>query len=141
MEKKLKFWIDYSSFKHVIYTYFSILLLGVIIAYFGMGIFKIYLLPYYYDIAGYVTLFLPYVNFIVFAFIIRSKSVDIYDIIDETFEPLKDLCNDIQKETEKLSTVKDLALEIKGEQKTPNIGSNNTSNSLSTIASRPLKKL
>lgn len=116
-KNRYKFWIDYSSFKHVICIYFSIVLVAVFATCLWIDIFKLYLLPYCYDIAGYVTLFLPYVNFVVFAFIIRSKSVDIYNMISETFQPLKDTCCEIQKETEKLSTVKDLALEIKGTQK------------------------
>lgn len=125
---KYKYWINYSSLKCVIWIYFIVLLLSVAITSFWIEIFKIYLLPYCYDIVGYATLFLPYVNFIIFAFIVRCKSVDIYSEINNTFESLKNTCNDIQKETEKLSTVKDLALEIKGTQKTPNTESNDIIN-------------
>lgn len=122
-KSKHRFWIDYSSFKTVLYIFFAILLLSLIATYLWGEVFKINLLPYCYDIIGYITLFLPYVNFVVFAFIIRSKSVDIYSEIDKTFEPLKKNCSEIQKETEKLSTAKDLALEIKGTLKTSNLDS------------------
>ena len=76
---KYKYWVDYSSLKNVICIYAFILGLGVIITCFFEEAFNSYSLLFYYDFAVYVTLFLPYINFIVFAFIIRSKSVEIYD--------------------------------------------------------------
>lgn len=115
-KRKYKYWFDYSSFKCVLITYFSVLLIGVIVTCIQLYFLNLCIPPYFYDIASYVTLFLPYVNFVVFAFIIRSKSIDIYKMIDETFQPLKVTCCEIQKETERLSVVKDLALEIKGAQ-------------------------
>lgn len=136
-KNRYKFWIDYSSLKYVIYVYWSILLLGITVTYIWGNIFEIYLLPCYYDVAGYITLFLPYVNFVVFALIIRNKSVDIYGMINETFEPLQASCVDIQKETGMLSTVKDLALEIKGTQKGKEVELDSLSNTRPSIKGKP----
>lgn len=140
-KKRCKLWVDYSSLKCSIYVFSIILLLGIITTWIWGEILTRYLLVPYYDIAVYITLFLPYVNFVVFAFFIRSKSVDIYNAIEKTFEPLKAICKDIQKETDKLSTVKDLALEIKGAQKNSNVNEINDAKNLSGVEKRPFKKM
>lgn len=113
--KNLKI-INYSSLSHAVY---------ILILIFIAGRLLIFLMPEeleakvisYYPIAVYITLFLPFLNFLIFAFRIKGKSKEINKEIKCVFEPLIKKSKEIQEKTKPLAAAKKLALEMKKEQK------------------------
>lgn len=110
--KKRKYWINYSSLKSVIYSYSAILIAGVILSCFIPSSIRINLIEYY-SVAVCFTILLPYLNFVVFAIIIRGKSSIIFKEIDDTFDPIIDTCVTIQEETKKHTLAGSLGQEVK----------------------------
>lgn len=116
--QKAKYWIDYSSLKIAFYVLSIIIICSIIASYFCLrSDIVVDFMINYFNIAIFITLFTPYINFIVYALKIRKKSVEIHEHIGETFKPLKIQCKDIQEETSKLSAAYSLALDMEKENK------------------------
>lgn len=116
--QKSKYWIDYSSLKTAFYVFVIIISFSLITSWVCQKFDYIadFMIEYFY-IAILITLFTPYINFIVYALKIRKKSVEIHEHIGETFKPLKTRCKTIQEETSKLSAAYSLALDMEKENK------------------------
>lgn len=110
--KKFKYWIDYSSIMISFYVFNVILLIcfGFLIL-LPEQLFQ-FLFNYYYIII-FITITIPFMNFIVYAFKIREISKEIKLHIDDTFRPIEEDCKSIKQTIISVSAACDLLRDVK----------------------------
>lgn len=112
--QKKKYWLNYASLRTTIYCFIGITIFSLIL-FFILDLFtdlSNYVIDYY-NLIVLLTIFTPYINFLVYTYKIKRKSKEINKHIDDTFSTLKAECMKIKNQTAELSAAQNLAINLK----------------------------
>lgn len=113
----------YNSLKKCVYFFVCILAFSCIVA-FLPWLWFIDVAKYSWSVVIIFTTLLPYMNFVIFAFMIKKKSTHINHEIDSKINSLEARCVALENDVKELATIKNVSLKICGDEDTEsNIGS------------------
>lgn len=133
---KKKLWFNYSSLQQCIIIFCILPLLSCTAPFITHTTFC-EALNKMWEPAVIITVLLPYVNFIIFAIIIKCRSKHIHKTIEIKTNKIEEKCIELEKKTNKLSVVQEVSVKLKNKQQKITITNANNINKLSPSDNTP----